>query len=144
MKNENSGRTNEDLRIKQGLSLDLKIELTKARIKQWYEEFNGDVYVSFSGGKDSTVLLHIVRSMYPDVVAAYVDTGLEYIEVRDFVKRVDNVIWLKPKMNFKQVIMKYGYPIISKEQSQFIHEYRTTRSEKLRDTRWNGNKWGER
>lgn len=137
-----SGRTNEDLKIKQSLPLDVKILLTKARIRQWYNEFCGEVYVSFSGGKDSTVLLDIVRSTYPDVVAVYVDTGLEYKEVRDFVKTVDNVIWLKPKMNFKQVIQKYGYPLISKEQSQYINEYRTTKSEKLRNIRWNGNKYG--
>lgn len=116
--------------------------MTKQRIIEWYEEFGGDVYVSFSGGKDSTVLLDLVRSVYPDVVAAYIDTGLEYVEVRDFVKTIDNVVWIKPKMNFKQVIQKYGYPIVSKEQSQFIWEYRTTKSEKLKGIRWNGNKWG--
>lgn len=135
-------RTSEDLVMKQSLPLSVKILLTKSRIRDWYNEFCGDVYVSFSGGKDSTVLLDLVRSMYPDVVAVYVDTGLEYTEVRNFVKTVDNVIWLKPKMNFKEVIMKYGYPIISKEQSQYIREYRTTKSEKLKNIRWNGNKYG--
>lgn len=45
-------------------------------------------------------------------------------------------------MNFRKVIEKYGYPLISKEQAQYISEYRTTKSEKLKDIRWNGNKWG--
>ena len=128
--------------MRQSLPLPVKVLLTKARIRQWYNEFCGNVYVSFSGGKDSTVLLDLVRSIYPDVTAVYVDTGLEYREVRDFVKTVDNVVWLKPKMNFKEVIMKYGYPLISKEQSQYIREYRTTKSEKLKNIRWNGNKYG--
>lgn len=136
---DRKSRTGEDLIIKQSLPLSLKISLTKARIREWYNEFGGDVYVSFSGGKDSTVLLNLVRSMYPDVVAVYVDTGLEYPEIRDFVKTIDNVIWLKPKLTFKEVIMKYGYPLISKEQSQYIREYRTTKSEKLKNIRWNGN-----
>lgn len=135
-------RTQEDLNMLLNKPLQEKIQITIARIIEWYEYWNGQVYVSFSGGKDSTVLLDIVRSIYPDVVAVYVDTGLEYKEVRDFVKTVDNVIWLKPKMNFKQVIQKYGYPLISKEQSQYINEYRTTKSEKLRNIRWNGNKYG--
>lgn len=128
--------------IKQSLSLDVKILLTKARIREWYNNFGGNVYISFSGGKDSTVLLDLVRNIYPEVVAVYIDTGLEYTEVRNFVKTIDNVIWLKPKMTFKEVILKYGYPIISKEQSQYIREYRTTKSEKLKNIRWNGNKYG--
>lgn len=126
----------------QHLSLDIKITMTKSRIRQWYNEFSGDVYVSFSGGKDSTVLLHLVRELYPEVPAVYVDTGLEYPEIRDFVKTIDNVTWLRPEMNFKEVILKYGYPIISKEQSAFIQEYRTTKSEKLKKIRLEGNKYG--
>jgi len=47
---------------------------------------------------------------------------------------------IRPAMTFKQVIEKYGYPVINKEQSQFIHEIRTTKSQKLLNTRLNGNK----
>ena len=39
-------------------------ENTKKRIKEWYEHFDGEVYVSFSGGKDSTVLLDMAREMH--------------------------------------------------------------------------------
>ena len=74
------------LKQRQNLPLNLKIELTKRRIREFYEYFDGQVYVSFSGGKDSTVLLDIVRSLYPNVLAVFVDTGLEYPEVRQFVK----------------------------------------------------------
>ena len=114
-------RTREDLRQLQALPLNLKISLTKQRIRQWVQEFGVDgVYVSFSGGKDSTVLLHLVRSLYPNVVAVFFDTGLEFPEIRDFVKTFDNVVWLKPKMTFRKVIEKYGYPFISKEVSECV------------------------
>lgn len=103
------------LQQRQSLPLEAKIIMTKRRIREWYEHWYGDVYVSFSGGKDSTVLLDLVRSMYPEVVAVYSDTGLEFPEIRDFVKQTDNVIWLKPEMNFRQVIKQHGYPVISKE-----------------------------
>jgi 3'-phosphoadenosine 5'-phosphosulfate sulfotransferase (PAPS reductase)/FAD synthetase len=99
----------------QSLPLDAKIRMTKNRIQQWYEAFEGEVYVCFSGGKDSTVLLYIARSIYPDIPAVFVDTGLEYPEIREFVKSIDNVTIVRPEMNFRQVILKYGYPVASKE-----------------------------
>lgn len=134
--------TNEDLKIMQSWSLERKIMVTQTRIIEWYIKHNGNVYVSFSGGKDSTVLLDLARRIYPNILAVYVDTGLEYPEVKEFVKTKENIKWLKPKMNFRKVIEKYGYPIISKEQAQYISEYKTTKSEKLKNIRLNGNKYG--
>ena len=114
-------RTMQDLYQMQGLPLELKIRMTKSRIRDWINAYGEDgVYVSFSGGKDSTVLLDLVRQDYPRVKAVFVDTGLEYPEIRQFVKTFDNVEWLKPKMTFKQVIAKYGYPFISKEVSECV------------------------
>ena len=90
-----------DLKQMQSLPLSAKIVMTKQRIIDWYEFWNGNVYVSFSGGKDSTVLLHLVRSIYPDVEAVFVDTGLEYPEIKQFVKSIDNVIILRLEKTFK-------------------------------------------
>lgn len=87
----------------------------------WVREYGEDgVYVSFSGGKDSTVLLDIVRNRcgYTEIPAVFVDTGLEYPEIREFVKTFDNVTWLKPRLQFRRVIEKFGYPFISKEVSE--------------------------
>ena len=108
----------------QALDLEHKLILTKGRIQEWYEHWDGKVYVSFSGGKDSTVLLHIVRQLYPKVPAVFVDTGLEYSEVREFALSRENVIRLTPKMNFRQVLEKCGYPIIRKEIAHAIESVR--------------------
>jgi 3'-phosphoadenosine 5'-phosphosulfate sulfotransferase (PAPS reductase)/FAD synthetase len=108
----------------QSLPLDVKIAKSKLRIREWVEHFGGDVYVSFSGGKDSTVLLDLVRSEYPDIPAVFSDTGLEFPEIRGFVKTVPDVTWLKPDMTFREVIEKHGYPVISKEQSDWIYRVR--------------------
>ena len=104
----------------QNLPLEIKIEKTKLRLKEWYEYWNGEVYISFSGGKDSTVLLHIARTLYPDIECVFCDTGLEYPEVREFIKTFNDITWIKPTINFKNVIEKYGFPVISKEVSERI------------------------
>jgi len=114
--------TKDDLKYFQNLPLELKIAKTKQRIREWYTYFGGEVYVSFSGGKDSTVLLDIVRQDYPDVKAVFVDTVLEYPEIRKFVKKFDNVTWLKPELRFDEVIKKYGYPVISKRYQKLFME----------------------
>ena len=128
----------DDLKRMQEMSLEDKITRTKLLIKEWYEYFDGKVAISFSGGKDSTVLLHIARQIYPDIPAVYFDTGLEYPEVRNHVKTYENVEWIKPKKNFKQIILEYGYPCVSKEVSQKIYDFKHTKSDKLKDRYLNG------
>lgn len=109
----------------QSLPLSAKIQMTRQRIRGWVDEFGEDgVYVSFSGGKDSTVLLDIVRKDYPNIEAIFVNTGLEYPSVKQFALSKENVTELRPTMNFRDVIIKYGYPIIGKEVSQVVQEAR--------------------
>lgn len=112
----------DELKILQALPLELKVRKTQERIREWVNYYGEDgVYVSFSGGKDSTVLLHIVRDMYPNIEAVFVNTGLEYPEIQSFVKSFDNVTILRPKMRFDEVIHKYGYPFISKDVATRIY-----------------------
>lgn len=117
--------TIDELRMLQALPLDMKIRRTQQRIKEWVNYYgeNG-VYVSFSGGKDSTILLHLVRELYPNVEAVFSDTGLEYPEIRAFVKTFGNVTMVRPKMRFDEVIKQYGYPLIGKEVAEAIFEGR--------------------
>lgn len=125
--------TAEDLKQMQALPLEAKIQATKRRIREWYEHFDSMVYMSFSGGKDSTVLKHIVDSMYSDVPAVFVNTGLEYPEIQKFVREVkdgkyecfnSDVEIIRPEMRFDEVIKKYGYPVVSKETSKMVKEAR--------------------
>jgi 3'-phosphoadenosine 5'-phosphosulfate sulfotransferase (PAPS reductase)/FAD synthetase len=118
-----SKRTIDELRLLQNLPLEIKVAKTKLRIREWVNMYGvSGVYVSFSGGKDSTVLLHIVREMYPEIEAVFVNTGLEYPEIQQFVKNFDNVTILRPKMRFDEVIKTYGYPVISKSISRKISD----------------------
>ncbi len=112
--------TRQDLSVMQAWPLERKIRVTQAKIIEWYHHYGGKVAVSFSGGKDSTVLLDLARRAFPDIPAVFVDTGLEYPEIREFVKTVPNVTWLRPEMPFSKVILEYGYPVISKDVARRI------------------------
>ena len=118
-KEERQVRTNQLIQL-QALPLDIKILKTRQRIREFYNELGGKVYVSFSGGKDSTILLDLVRKEFPNVIAVYCDTGLEYPELKEFVKKQTNVVIIKPKKTFVQVIEEYGFPVISKDVSMVI------------------------
>ena len=116
-------RTLQDLQEKQALPLDLKIRLTRERVRAWINEYGEDgVYISFSGGKDSTVLLDLVRNEfgYKNIKAMFVDVPTQYPELRQFVKTFDNVDIVTPKINFFQVCEKYGFPLFSKEISECV------------------------
>lgn len=121
-----------DLKQMQSLPLEAKIIMTQQRIRQWYDYWDGEVYVSFSGGKDSTVLKHIVDNMsgVHDVPSVFVNTGLEYPEIQKFVKDIkagkwdcfnQNIEILRPEMRFDEVIKKYGFPAISKDVSSCVY-----------------------
>lgn len=124
---------------KQLLALDLEDKeiLTYEKLDQWYTAWNGRCYVSFSGGKDSTVLAYLAarylasfRTPPWELNLAFVNTGLEYPEIqlfvneyavwlrREFPRVTVNLHRLRPKMNIRQVVTKYGYSIIGRPPSR--------------------------
>ena len=113
--------TRQDLSTMQAWPLERKIRVTQAKIIEWYQHYGGRIVISFSGGKDSLVLLDLARRAFPDIPAVFVDTGLEYPEIRDFVRTFPNVTWLRPKIPFPKVIERYGYPVVSKDVAKRIY-----------------------
>ena len=108
----------------QALPLNIKVRMTAERVRNWVNEFGEDgVYLSFSGGKDSTVLGHIIREVcgYKNIPFVFVDVPTQYPELRQFAQTFDNIVILKPKISFAQVCEKYGFPMISKEVSECVY-----------------------
>lgn len=128
-----------DLFTMRAWPLERKIQVTQTRLLEWKAKFNGQIYISFSGGKDSTVLADLaarVYAAYPDekdpLTLVFVNTGLEYPEIQRFVSYFTD--WLKttyripvdleilyPEMTFPEVLSKYGYPVIGKEVAKVIY-----------------------
>jgi len=123
--------------------LERKIQVTQTRLIEWKIRFKGKIYISFSGGKDSTVLADLAARIYAadqkakreeqdQLTLVFADTGLEYPEIRRFVKEFSewlqgtygiqvNLEIIRPKMSFADVISRYGYPVISKEVARRVY-----------------------
>lgn len=113
--------SNDELIMRQSLPLNVKVSMTMSRIRSFYNEFGGDVYISWSGGKDSTVLRDIALKFDSNIKCVYCDTWMEYPEIRQFVKKHDNVIYLKPDKSMKQIIEEDGWCFPSKDVAECIY-----------------------
>jgi 3'-phosphoadenosine 5'-phosphosulfate sulfotransferase (PAPS reductase)/FAD synthetase len=138
--------TKEDLMRFQAESLDDKFQRTLAKVAEWYSRWDNEVYVSFSGGKDSTVLADICarwcKVIGKPLYLVFVNTGLEYPEIQKNVKLFADYLRnkygievvleiLRPKMRFDEVIKTYGYPIISKAVSNCVRGARNGSKSRL-------------
>ncbi len=135
----------------QKLPLERKIMITQTRLIEWYKHYDGQVYVSFSGGKDSTVLLDIARKMFPGIPAVFINTGLEFPEVRRFALSHENVTEIRPRwgrnrfgktpgnlVTFRDILSTHGYPVVSKQVCDVLQGARrnphSTRMQRLEGT----------
>lgn len=83
----------------------------------------GKVYVSFSGGVDSLVVLHIARTFIDKgMKAVFCNTSMEWKELVQFVRTFDNVDIIHPKMHVKEIFEKKGFPLVSKRVGSYIRE----------------------
>ena len=128
--------TIEELKDRQKWTFEQKLDHTVGTIEHFYAQLNGRVFVSFSGGKDSTVLLDLTRRFVDkNCKAVFCNTGAEYPDVVRFVRQTDNVTIIKPQETFKHILETRGFPLISKEQARYIRQARHTKSDKLRTLR---------
>lgn len=119
----------QELKERQGWTLKHKIDHSLYVIETFIARTNGQCYVAFSGGKDSTVLLDLVRIIDKTIPAVFVNTGNEFPGIIKFVRHLRddcgyNIEEIHPKMKPRQVWSRYGFPLVSKAQAEYIHRYR--------------------
>lgn len=121
---------------RQKWSLEQKIDHAVGTIENFMAKTGRTPYVSFSGGRDSTVLLDLCRRFInPKFHAVFDNTGNEFPEIVKFVRSFDNVTIISPKVSIRDMISKYGFPLLSKEVAKSIRDAKTTKSEKLLNIR---------
>jgi 3'-phosphoadenosine 5'-phosphosulfate sulfotransferase (PAPS reductase)/FAD synthetase len=106
--------------------LEDRIAKIQSIIKQGGEE---RFYLSFSGGKDSTVLHYLLDEAIPNntIPRVFINTGIEYKMIVDFVKGLainDNrFVILNAGKNIKKTLDEVGYPFKSKVHSLMVGQY---------------------
>jgi len=108
------------------------LEDRKSKIKSIVDKYGEEnFYLSFSGGKDSTVLSALIDMSIPGntIPRVYANTGIEYNLILEFVERERekkhpwDLIILKPTVPIKKTLEKEGYPFKSKEHSAIVSYY---------------------
>lgn len=105
------------------LTLFDRLEVIRKTIKEIGED---NCYISFSGGKDSTMLSYLVDEALPgnNIPRVYINTGIEYnvivAFVHDMMKTDKRIVEIKPTLPIKKTLETYGYPFKSKEHSCLI------------------------
>lgn len=113
--------TSSELKERQSWSWRKKVDHSLGVIDQFLSRTDGRAYVSFSGGKDSSVMLDICRIIRPEIKAVFFNTGMEYPDIvrhiRDMKREGCNIEMVNPKQRPNEIWEEQGFPLISKEQA---------------------------
>lgn len=130
MDNIDYEQRNKDLQELQAMPLHFKIQTTIAKLIEFYNHTQGNCYISCSGGADSMVLYDIskrfIEDLFPKIKFKVVfdDTGLEEPTVRATALSIPDIQVVRPEIPFIKVLTEIGYPLVSKEVSECVHNAR--------------------
>ena len=108
-----------------------------AKIQAINEQYDleHNAYISFSGGKDSTILHYLIDMALPNnkIPRLFLNTGIEYKHIREYVKRmaeIDNrIVIYNSNINIKNMLTEYGYPFKSKQHAHNWSIYNNNKNE---------------
>ena len=105
-----------------------RLNIIRDTINRYGEE---NFYISFSGGKDSTLLHHLIDEALPNnkIPRVFINTGIEYNDIVKFVREMaqndDRFIIYNSKVHIPSMLQKYGYPFKSKEHAEKVSLYQS-------------------
>lgn len=108
----------------------LQDRITKIKSINEQYDLENNAYLSFSGGKDSTILHYLLDLALPGnkIPRLFLNTGIEYKFILDYVREMakqdDRIIVYNVGKNIKDTLSKVGYPFKSKEHSQKVMDYK--------------------
>jgi 3'-phosphoadenosine 5'-phosphosulfate sulfotransferase (PAPS reductase)/FAD synthetase len=103
--------------------IEFLVEDAISRIQLAWKDGEGKLFLSFSGGNDSTVLYHLLKMSGVPADTIFFDTGIELDAIYEHVKTFPDVKWLKPRKPFGQILKQYGKPFRGKMFSEYLHTY---------------------
>lgn len=108
------------------------------KIRQVISQYGEDnFYLSFSGGKDSSVLSALIDIALPNnkIPRVFSDTGIELNMIRDFIlelqKTDDRIVVIEPSVPVKQMLERDGYPFKSKIHSHCVNLFQIGSDNKM-------------
>ena len=117
---------NIDISTEEGFLLLDRLQKIRSIVKKYGEE---KFYQSYSGGKDSVVLSHLLDMALPDnqIPRIFINTGIELNMIRDFVfeqaKNDERIVIIQPQVPIKPMLEKEGYPFKSKNHARLVERF---------------------
>lgn len=110
----------------------LSDRIQKIKSMNELHDLEHNAYISFSGGKDSTVLSALIDMALPSnsIPRVFMNTGIEYKAIVDYVREKERedkrIIIVSPRQNITEVLKTYGYPFKSKEHSLYVSVFQNS------------------
>ena len=123
--------SSDEAKMMLSLDFNIKEKMAMRRVADFIDYFGEErVYVSFSGGLDSLVVLNMARQLVgSSIKAIYLDTYMEIPSMREFVYSYGDKVdlkCLKPKKTLKKIIEDDGFCFPSKEVAMCINYMRNS------------------
>lgn len=106
-----------------------RLDMIRKVIKKYGED---NFYISFSGGKDSTIVHHLVDMVIPDnqIPRVFINTGIEYLDmvkhVKELAKNDKRIVICNSGVHITKMLKKYGYPFKSKEHAHKVSTFQSS------------------